>query len=120
MTTYESGETVMDILAAGTLLAGAAVALVGCATWVVVRSRRTSTVQLLGRTLHYPRVWAAGAACMGFYLPLGLGNLTEVTPSAWRAPGSPIGAGLLLAAWVLMATYWLLEYRATRRIGRDQ
>jgi hypothetical protein len=115
VTTYEADAMVMDIL-----LAGAAVALVGCAAWVVVRSRRTSTVQLLGRTLHYPRVWAAGAACMGFYALLGLGNLTEGTPSVWRAPSRWIGAGLLLAASVLMATYWLLEYRATRRIGRDQ
>ncbi|MFF0368677.1 hypothetical protein [Micromonospora sp. NPDC005087] len=81
MTTYEAGATAVDIL-----LASAAVAVVGCAAWVVISSRRASTVRLFGRTVHHPLLWAAGAACMGFYALLGLGNLTEVTPSTWRTP----------------------------------
>lgn len=106
---------VMDIL-----LASAAVALVGCAAWVVIHSRRASMARLFGRTLYYPRLWAAGAACMGFYILLGLGNLAEVTPSTWRTPGRRIGAVLLLAGSALMVTYGILEYRARRRIGRNQ
>jgi hypothetical protein len=115
VTTYEVGATAVDIL-----LAGAAVALIGCAAWVVIHSRRASTVRLFGRTLHHPRLWAAGAACMGFYVLLWLGNLTEVTPSTWRTPGRWIGGVLLLAALALMVTHGVLEYRARRRIGRDQ
>ncbi|MEV4489093.1 hypothetical protein AB0K04_03145 [Micromonospora coxensis] len=109
MTTY------VDIL-----LVGAAVALVGCGAWVVIRSRRTSTVRLFGRTLHHARLWAAGAACMGFYALLGLGNLTEVTPSAWRTPSRRIAAVLLLTALTLMVTYSVLDYRTRRRNGREQ
>ncbi|MFG3703590.1 hypothetical protein ACGF7U_02475 [Micromonospora sp. NPDC047670] len=115
VTTYEAGATAMDIL-----LASAAVALVGCAAWVVIRSQRASTVRLFGRTLHHPQLWAAGAACMGFYALLGLGNLTEVTPSTWRTPSRWISAVLLLAALALMVTHGILEYRARRRNGREQ
>ncbi|MEH1098224.1 hypothetical protein [Micromonospora sp. CPCC 205561] len=115
MTTYEAGATAVDIL-----LASAAVALVGCAAWVVIHSQRASTVRLFRRTLHHPRLWAAGAACMGFYVLLGLGNLTEVTPSTWRTPGRWISAVLLLAALALMATNGVLDYRARRRNGREQ
>ncbi|WBB54598.1 hypothetical protein [Verrucosispora sp. WMMD573] len=115
MTTYEAGATVLDIL-----LASAAVALVGCAAWVLIRSRRSATVRLFGRALHHPRLWAAGAACMGFYALLGLGNLTEVMPSTWRTPGRWIEVLLLLAASTLMVTYGILEYRARRRSGPDQ
>ncbi|GIJ30677.1 hypothetical protein Vqi01_58390 [Micromonospora qiuiae] len=60
--TYEAGATVMDIL-----LASAAVALIGCAAWVFIHSRRASTIRLFGRAVHHPRLWAAGAACMGFH-----------------------------------------------------
>ncbi|TDC32889.1 hypothetical protein E1166_26250 [Micromonospora sp. KC213] len=115
MTTYEAGTMVMDIL-----LVSAAVALVGCAAWVVIHSRRVSTVRLFGRAMYHPRLWAAGAACMGFYALLGLGNLTEVTPSTWRTPSRWIGAVLLLAALALMVTHWVLEHRARRRHGREQ
>jgi hypothetical protein len=114
VTTYEAGATAMDIL-----LAGAAVALVGCAAWVVIGSRRASTVRLFGRAVHHPQLWAAGAACMGFYVLLGLGNLTEVTPSTWRTPSRWISAVLLLAALALMVTRWVLDYRR-RRNGREQ
>ncbi|WP_157745098.1 hypothetical protein [Micromonospora coxensis] len=113
MTIYEAVAAVVDIL-----LAGAAVALVGCAAWVAVR--RPPTVRLLGRTLHHPRLWAAAAACMGFYVLLGLGHLTEVTPSTWRTPSRWAAAVLLLAAVVLMLTHSILEYRARRRIARAQ
>ncbi|MEU9510434.1 hypothetical protein AB0D32_29610 [Micromonospora sp. NPDC048170] len=115
MTTYETGATAVEIV-----LAGAAVALVGCAAWMVIRSRRASMVRLFGRTLHHPRLWAAGATCMGFYVLLGLGDLTEVTPSSWRTPGRRIGAMLLMAALALMVAHGVLEYRARRRNGRDQ
>lgn len=115
VTTYEAGEMIMDVLPAG-----AAVALVGCAAWVAVQSRRSSTVRLFGRTLRYPRLWAVGAACMGFYVLVGLGNLVDVAPSGWRAPGRWTGAVLLLAGLALMVTYGVLEHRARRRIGRDQ
>ncbi|MET7707288.1 hypothetical protein [Micromonospora sp. NPDC005413] len=110
MTTYEAGATAVDIL-----LAGAAVALVGCAAWLVIHSRRVSTVRLFGRTLHHPRLWAAGAACMGFYVLLGLGDLTEITPSTWRTPSRWISAVLFLTALALMATRSVLESRARRR-----
>ena len=52
---------------------------------------------------------------MGFYALLGLGNLTEVTPSTWRTPSQWIGAVLLLAALTLMVTYGVLEHRAPHR-----
>ncbi|MEU8262646.1 hypothetical protein AB0C02_18685 [Micromonospora sp. NPDC048999] len=115
VTTYEAGAMAVDIL-----LASAAIALVGCAAWLVIHNRRASTVRLFGRTLHHPRLWAAGAACAGFYVLLGLGDLTEVTPNTWRTPSRRIGAVLFLAAWALMATHWVLEYRAKRRNGREQ
>ncbi|TDC79256.1 hypothetical protein E1193_19335 [Micromonospora sp. KC606] len=115
MTTYEAGATVMDIL-----IASAAVALVGRAVWVVLHSRRGSTVRLFGRIVYHPRLWAAGAACMSFYALLWLGNLTEVTPSTWRTPSRWIGAVLLLAALALLVTQWVLEHRARRRHGRGQ
>ncbi|MGN9769192.1 hypothetical protein ACTMS2_28960 [Micromonospora sp. SD12] len=115
VTTYEVGATAVDIL-----LASAAVALVGSAARVVIHSRRASTVRLFGRTLYRPQLWAAGAACMGFYVLLGLGNLTEVTPGTWRTPGRWISAVLLLAALALMATHGVLDHRARRRIGREQ
>jgi len=113
VTTYEVAATVVDML-----FASGTVALVGC--WVVIHSRRASTVRLFGRTLHYPRLWAAGAACIGFYVLLGLGDLTEVTPNTWRTPGRRIGAVLLLTGLALMVTYGILENRARRRIGRNQ
>lgn len=115
VTTYEAAATVVDML-----FASATVALVGCAAWVVIHSRRASTVRLFGRTLYYPRLWAVGAACIGFYVLLGLGDLTEVTPSTWRTPGRRIGAVLLLTGSALMVTYGILENRARRRIGRNQ
>ncbi|MGC4807004.1 hypothetical protein [Micromonospora sp. DT233] len=115
MTTYEAGATAVDIL-----LASAAVALIGCAAWVVVHSRHGSTVRLFGRTMHHPWLWAAAAACMGFYALLGLGNLAEVTPATWRTPARWIGAVLFPATWTLMVAHWVLEYRARRRHGRDQ
>ncbi|MGW1062817.1 hypothetical protein [Micromonospora rubida] len=115
VTTYEAGATAMDIL-----LASAAVALVGCAGWMVIDTRRASTVRLFGRTVHYPRLWAAGAACMGFYALLALGNLTKVTPSTWRTPTRWIDAVLLLAALALIVARWVLEYRARRRHGRER
>ncbi|MGW4502393.1 hypothetical protein ACWENR_27780 [Micromonospora sp. NPDC004336] len=110
MTTSEAGATAVDLL-----LAGAAVALLGCAAWSVVHSRRASTVRLFGRVLRRPRLWAAGAACMGLYVLLGLGELTEVTPGAWRTPGRWTAAVLLLAALALMATHGVLDHRARRR-----
>lgn len=115
VTTYEVAATVVDML-----FASGTVALVGCAAWVVIHSRRASTVRLFGRTLSYPRLWAAGAACIGFYVLLGLGDLTEVTPSTWRTPGRRIGAVLLLTGLALMVTYGILENRARRRIGGNQ
>ncbi|MER5458921.1 hypothetical protein ABT008_29565 [Micromonospora sp. NPDC002389] len=65
--------------------------------------------------MHHPRLWAAGAACIGFYALLGLGNLTEVTPSTWRTPSQWVGAVLLLGALAFMVTYWVREHRARRR-----
>ncbi|WP_405111663.1 hypothetical protein OG559_02015 [Micromonospora sp. NBC_01405] len=115
VTTYEADVTAVDIL-----LASAAVALVGCAAWMVIYTRRASTVRLFGRTAHYPRLWAAGAACGGFYALLGLGNLTEVTPSTWRTPARWIAAALLLASFALMVTRGVLDSRARRRNGREQ
>ncbi|WP_433348955.1 hypothetical protein [Micromonospora sp. CA-111912] len=115
VTTYEAGVTAVDIL-----LASVAVALVGAAAWLFIYTRRAPTVRLFGRTVRYPRLWAAGAACMGFYVLLGLGNLTEVTPSTWRTPSRWIGAVLLLASLALMVTRWVLDSRARRRHGREQ
>ncbi|MEV4467759.1 hypothetical protein AB0J51_29560 [Micromonospora echinofusca] len=115
VTTYDAGATAVDLL-----LAGAAVALLGSAARVVVHSRRASTVRLFGRTLYRPRLWAAGAACMGFYVLLGLGSLTEVTPGAWRTSSRWISAVLLLAALALMVTHGILDHRARRRIGRER
>ncbi|WP_245722684.1 hypothetical protein [Micromonospora matsumotoense] len=113
--TYEAAATALDIL-----LASAAVALLGCAAWTVIHSRRGSTVRLFGRPVRYPRLWAAGAACMGFYALLGLGNLTEATPSALRTLTRWIDAVLLLAALLLLVARWILEYRARRPHGHDQ
>ncbi|NLU81110.1 hypothetical protein HCA58_22765 [Micromonospora sp. HNM0581] len=115
MTTYEAGITAVDIM-----LASAAAALVGCAAWLVIHSRRGSTVRLFGRTVHHPRLWAAGAACTCLYVLLGLGDLTEFMPSAWRTPSRQIGAVLLLAALALMGTHGILEHRARRRNGPEQ
>ncbi|MEH1017497.1 hypothetical protein V6U90_30985 [Micromonospora sp. CPCC 206060] len=112
MTTYEAGAAAVDIL-----LAGAAVFVIGCAAWVAIHSRRVSTVRLFGRAMHHPRLWAAGAAFMGFSVLLRLGNLTEVTPSAWRTPVRWAGAVLFLAAFALMVASSVLEERVRRRAG---
>ncbi|MBO4210954.1 hypothetical protein GSF22_33930 [Micromonospora echinofusca] len=112
MTTYEAGAAAVDIL-----LASASVVLIGCAAWVAIHSRRVTTVRLLGWTLHHPRLWAAGAVFMGFSALLRLGNLTEVTPSAWRTPSRWTGTVLFLAAFALMVTHWVLEHRVRRQPG---
>ncbi|WP_091075038.1 hypothetical protein [Micromonospora nigra] len=115
MTTDDAALVAVDIL-----LASAAVALIGLAAWLVIKSRHAPTGRLFGRTVHHPRLWAAGAACMGFYVLLWLGNLTEVTPSAWHTASRWIGAALFLAALALMASRSVLEHRARRRHGREQ
>jgi hypothetical protein len=115
VTTDDAALAAVDIL-----LASSGVALIGLAAWLAIRSRHASTGRLFGRTMHHPRLWAAGAACMGFYILLGMGNLTEVTPSAWQTASLRIGAALFLAALALMASHSVLQYRARRRHGREQ
>ena len=98
------------------LLASAVVVLIGFAGWLFVHSGRASAIQLFGMTVHYPRVWATAAVCMGFHTLLGLANLAELTPSAWRAPSRWIGMALFLAGVALLCVYWVLRYRAKRRL----
>ncbi|WFE29856.1 hypothetical protein O7623_12030 [Solwaraspora sp. WMMD791] len=101
-----------SVTAADILLTGAAVGLIGCAVWLIVRSRHTSPIRLFGQTVRHPRLVATGIICVSLYVLTGLADLTEITPVRWRTPSRWVSTTLLLVAWATLGTYWFRRHRA--------
>lgn len=105
-------------VAMSVLLAGAAVAMLALAAAVLVRSRRTGSIRIFGRTMHRPGLWAAAVLCLSVSGLLRLGDIEEVIPSGWRESTSLADRGLTLAFFVLFAVYLFSARRAKLRRDR--
>lgn len=106
-------------IAMSALLAGACVALLVLAVFVIVRNRRAGAVRLFGREVHRPGLWASAVVCLGVSGLLRLSSIEEVMPSGWWERISWLDGGLTLAFFVLLSIYLISAQRDKRRRDRE-